>query len=60
MSNEELNTNMSGESFDISDQKKRELAQLFPGAFTESINEMGELVTSVDFKVAITVAEVVS
>ncbi len=34
MSNEELNTEMNGESLDVSEQKKRELAQLFPGAFT--------------------------
>ena len=61
MSNEELNTEMSGESLDISEQKKRELAQLFPGAFTETINDKGEHVSSVDFnKVATTVAEVVS
>ena len=49
MSNEELNTEMSGESLDISEQKKRELAQMFPGAFTETINAKGELVSSVDF-----------
>jgi len=49
MSNEELNTEMKGESLDISEQKKRELAQLFPAVFTETINEKGELVSSVDF-----------
>lgn len=51
---------MNGESLDVSEQKKRELAQLFPGTFTETIREKGELVSSVDFKVATTIAEVVS
>ena len=60
MSNEK-NTKMNSESLDVSEQKKRELAQLFPGAFTETINDKGEHVSSVDFnKVATTVAEVVS
>jgi len=49
MSNEDLNTEMDGESLDIADQRKRELAQLFPGAFTETVNNEGELVFSVDF-----------
>ena len=34
MSNEELNTGMEGESLDISEQKKRELAQMFPAAIS--------------------------
>lgn len=42
MSNEEINTEMNGESLDIAEQRKRELAQLFPGAFTETINDNGE------------------
>lgn len=60
MSNEELNTGMNCESLDVSEQKKRKLAQLFPCAFTETVREKGELVSSVDFKVATTTAEVVS
>jgi len=49
MSDKELNTEMNGESLDIAEQRKRELVQLFPGVFTETENENGDLVTSVDF-----------
>lgn len=41
---------MNGETLDVAEQRKRELQQLFPGAFTETVNDEGELVTSVDFE----------
>ncbi len=50
MSQDTTNTEMNGETLDIAEQRKRELQQLFPGAFTETMNEQGEFVTSVDFE----------
>ena len=41
---------MNGETLDVAEQRKRELQQLFPSAFTETVNEKGELVSSIDFE----------
>lgn len=41
---------MSGESLDISEQRKRELKQLFPGVFTETTNDKGDVVETIDFE----------
>ena len=41
---------MNGESLDISEQRRRELKQLLPGAFTETTNEQGEIIETVDFE----------
>ena len=41
--------NMNGETLDVAEQRKLELQQLFPSAFTEAVNEKGELVSSIDF-----------
>lgn len=46
----ELNTQMSGESLDIAEQRKQELKQLFPGVFTEVKNDKGEIVEAIDFE----------
>jgi len=46
----ELNTQMSGESLDIAEQRKQELKQLFPGVFTEIKNDKGEIVEAIDFE----------
>jgi len=43
------NTAMNGETLDIAEQRRRELKQLFPSAFTETYNAQGELVHAVDF-----------
>lgn len=43
-------TAMSGASMSISEQRKEELKKLFPGAFTETRNDAGELVESLDFE----------
>ena len=40
---------MKLESQDVAAQKREELKQLFPSVFTETKNEKGELVESVDF-----------
>lgn len=41
---------MSGESLDISEQRKRELKQLFPGVFTETTGANGQPVETIDFE----------
>ena len=41
---------MDGETLDVAEQRKRELQQLFPSAFTETVNEKGVLVSSIDFE----------
>ncbi|WP_135621952.1 hypothetical protein [Solemya pervernicosa gill symbiont] len=41
---------MSGESLDISEQRRDELKQLFPGVFTETTNAQGETVEAIDFE----------
>lgn len=43
-------TQMDGSSLDISQQRKQELKQLFPGVFTETRNSQGELVETIDFE----------
>ncbi|MFT6476058.1 MAG: adenine-specific DNA-methyltransferase [Zhongshania aliphaticivorans] len=44
------NTEMDGSSLSISEQRKNELKQLFPGVFTETLNEAGEVQSSLDFE----------
>jgi adenine-specific DNA-methyltransferase len=44
------NTQLDGASLNIAEQRKQELKQLFPGAFTETRNENGELVEAIDFE----------
>lgn len=44
------NTRLDGASLNIAEQRKRELKQLFPGAFTETRNAKGELVEAIDFE----------
>jgi len=46
----ELNTQMSGESLAIAEQRKQELKQLFPGVFTEIKNDKGEIVEAIDYE----------
>ncbi len=41
---------MNGESLDISEQRRHELKQLFPGVFTETTNAQGEAVETIDFE----------
>ncbi|WP_303909253.1 site-specific DNA-methyltransferase [Thiohalomonas denitrificans] len=41
---------MTGESLDISEQRRKELKQLFPGVFTETVNDKGEVVETIDFE----------
>ena len=41
---------MDGASLDIAEQRKHELKQLFPGVFTETRNDKGELVETLDFE----------
>ena len=43
-------TDMNGDSLNISEQRKKELKQLFPGAFTETKNDQGEIVETLDFE----------
>ena len=43
-------TTMDGSSLDVTEQRKQELKQLFPSAFTETINDAGELVETLDFE----------
>jgi len=47
---EEANTLMNGDSLDIADQRKKELKQLFPSAFTETKNDKGDVVETIDFE----------
>jgi len=44
------NTQMTGDSLSIAEQRKKELKQLFPAAFTETRNDKGELVETIDFE----------
>lgn len=46
----DLNTQMSGESLAIAEQRKQELKQLFPGVFTEIKNDKGEIVEAIDYE----------
>ena len=41
---------MTGETLNISEQRKQELKQLFPAVFTETTNAKGEVVESIDFE----------
>tara|TARA_R110000796_G_scaffold88164_6_gene189830 strand:- start:27825 stop:29801 length:1977 start_codon:yes stop_codon:yes gene_type:complete len=41
---------LDGASMAISEQRKQELKQLFPGVFTETRNDAGELVETIDFE----------
>ncbi|MCX5815265.1 MAG: site-specific DNA-methyltransferase [Proteobacteria bacterium] len=41
---------MGGTSLDISAENRAQLKQLFPSVFTETVNDKGELVESVDFE----------
>ena len=41
---------MAGESLDIAAQRRSELKQLFPGVFTETKDENGNVVSSIDFE----------
>ena len=50
MSKQDASTAMNGASMNISQQRKQELKQLFPGAFTETRNDAGELVETIDFE----------
>lgn len=43
-------TQMNGETLNITEQRKQELKQLFPGVFTETRNDQGELVETLDFE----------
>ncbi|MDW1875396.1 site-specific DNA-methyltransferase [Vibrio sp. Vb1026] len=43
-------TIMDGSSLDISAQRKQELKQLFPSVFTETRNDAGEIVETLDFE----------
>jgi adenine-specific DNA-methyltransferase len=43
-------TQMNGQSLDIAEQRRKELEQLFPGIFTETRNEQGELKVSIDLE----------
>lgn len=43
-------TQLDGSSLNISDQRKHELKQLFPSVFSETRNDRGELVESIDFE----------
>ncbi len=44
------NIKMNGETLDISEQRRQELKQLFPGVFTETTDSQGEVVESIDFE----------
>ncbi len=45
-----VSTQMNGDSLNISEQRKKELKQLFPGVFAETRNDNGELVETIDFE----------
>jgi adenine-specific DNA-methyltransferase len=47
---DDINTSMQGASLNISEQRKKDLKQLFPAAFTETRNDAGELVETIDFE----------
>lgn len=44
------NTQMNGQSLDIAEQRRKELEQLFPGIFTETRNDQGELKVTLDLE----------
>ena len=46
----DLNTSLNGDSLDIAVQRKQELKKLFPGAFTETKNDKGEIVETLDYE----------
>ncbi|MBE0508395.1 MAG: site-specific DNA-methyltransferase [Marinospirillum sp.] len=46
----QMDTQMQGASLNITEQRKKELKQLFPGVFTETRNAKGELVETLDFE----------
>ena len=50
MSDNQQPEKMTGESLDISEQRRKELKQLFPGVFTETIGEDGQPVETIDFE----------
>jgi len=43
-------TEMNGQSLDIAEQRRKELEQLFPGIFTETRNDQGELKVTIDLE----------
>ncbi len=43
-------TRMSGQTLDVTEQRRKELAQLFPGIFTETRNDQGELKVTIDLE----------
>lgn len=43
-------TQMNGQSLDIAGQRRKELEQLFPGIFTETRNDKGELKVTIDLE----------
>jgi adenine-specific DNA-methyltransferase len=43
-------TQLNGDSLSITEQRKKELKQLFPGTFTETKNDRGEIVEALDFE----------
>lgn len=47
---ENTDTQMDGDSLSISEQRKKELKQLFPSAFTETKNYQGKVVETLDFE----------
>lgn len=47
---ENTDTQMDGDSLNISEQRKQELKQLFPNAFTETKNDQGDVVETLDFE----------
>ncbi|WP_421846617.1 site-specific DNA-methyltransferase [Marinomonas sp.] len=50
INNTSTNTQLKGDSLNISEQRKQELKQLFPGVFTETKTDDGKLVESIDFE----------
>ncbi len=50
MINQDNKNAMNGESLNISEQRKQQLKQLFPGVFTEVKNDVGDIVESIDFE----------
>lgn len=45
-----VNTQMNGQSLDIAEQRRKELEQLFPGIFTETRDDQGELKITIDLE----------
>jgi len=48
--NNNMPEKMELDSMDVSGEKRADLKQLFPSVFTETVNEKGELVESIDFE----------